>query len=69
MDIRRESHVTVSRVTRVFGPRGATGAIHALGPLDLDLYKGEFLSVVGYDSQVSPRIRPVEVGTSMPVMA
>ena len=47
MDIRRESHVTVSRVTRVFGPRGATGAIHALGPLDLDLYKGEFLSVVG----------------------
>ena len=32
-------------VTRVYGP--ASGGLHALGPIDLDLRPGEFFSVVG----------------------
>jgi NitT/TauT family transport system ATP-binding protein len=37
-------HVTARGITRIFpGPR----PVHALGPLDLDLKRGEFFSVVG----------------------
>ncbi|MFE1601331.1 ABC transporter ATP-binding protein [Methylobacterium sp. ID0610] len=43
----REIHASLSGVTRIFGPRGKVGAIHALGPVDLDLVRGEFFSVVG----------------------
>ena len=43
----REVHASLRGVTRVFGARGKVGAIHALGPLDLDLMRGEFFSVVG----------------------
>jgi NitT/TauT family transport system ATP-binding protein len=40
--------VTLRRVTRVFPPIAAGGlAVHALGPLDLDLRAGEFFAVVG----------------------
>jgi NitT/TauT family transport system ATP-binding protein len=42
-----EFHVNVRGVSRVFAARGGTAAVHALGPLDLDLRKGEFFSVVG----------------------
>jgi NitT/TauT family transport system ATP-binding protein len=38
------AHATLRRVTRVYP--GAT-PLHALGPLDLDLARGEFFSVVG----------------------
>jgi NitT/TauT family transport system ATP-binding protein len=34
-------------VTRVYPGRSGRPPVHALGPIDLDLYKGEFLSVVG----------------------
>ncbi len=38
------AHATLRGVTRVYP--GAT-PVHALGPLDLDLARGEFFSVVG----------------------
>ncbi len=38
---------SLSGVTRIFGTPGRAGAVHALGPIDLDLRQGEFLSVVG----------------------
>src|SRR5215469_10464143 len=39
-----DQHLTVRGVTRIFpAPR----AVHALGPIDLDLRRGEFFSVVG----------------------
>ena len=38
---------SLAGVTRVFGTPGRPGAVHALGPIDLDLREGEFLSVVG----------------------
>ena len=34
-------------VTRVFGTPGKPGTVHALGPIDLEMRQGEFLSVVG----------------------
>ena len=39
-------HVTLSSVTKVFR-RTEGGDVHALGPLDLELVKGEFFAVVG----------------------
>lgn len=42
-----EPHARLRGVTRVY-PAGPGGqAVHALGPLDLDLRRGEFFSVVG----------------------
>ena len=38
-------HVSLRGVTRVYPTR--TGKLHALGPVDLDLRKGEFFAVVG----------------------
>jgi len=40
-------HVALRDVARVFPPRGTQPALHALGPIDLDLIKGEFFAVVG----------------------
>ena len=33
--------------TRVYPPRAGHGAVHALGPVDMELRQGEFFSVVG----------------------
>lgn len=38
-------HVAVEGVTRIF--KGARATVHALGPVDLELRRGEFFSVVG----------------------
>jgi NitT/TauT family transport system ATP-binding protein len=40
-------HARLQGVTRVFGGRKGAAAVHALGPVDLDLRQGEFFSVVG----------------------
>ncbi len=42
-----QTHASLLGVTRIFGGRGAAKPIHALGPVDLSLAKGEFFSVVG----------------------
>jgi NitT/TauT family transport system ATP-binding protein len=41
------AHVSLRGVTKVFPGADAGPPLHALGPVDLDLYKGEFLAVVG----------------------
>ena len=41
------AHVTLRGVTRVFPASGGGQAVHALGPIDLDIGKGEFFAVVG----------------------
>ena len=43
----KEPHATLSGVTRYFNKHGSKERFHALGPIDLTLYKGEFFSVVG----------------------
>lgn len=42
-----EIHARVAGVTRVFAARGGQPPVHALGPIDLELRRGEFLGVVG----------------------
>jgi NitT/TauT family transport system ATP-binding protein len=42
----RAAQVVLRNVSRVY-QGGAAGPVHALGPLDLDIPKGEFFSVVG----------------------
>jgi NitT/TauT family transport system ATP-binding protein len=40
-------HVHAVGVTRIYPGHDNQCAVNALGPIDLDLYKGEFLSIVG----------------------
>jgi len=40
-------HVSLRGVTRVYEGSGSGRAVHALGPVDLDLLAGEFFAVVG----------------------
>jgi NitT/TauT family transport system ATP-binding protein len=40
-------HVSLRGVTKVFPKASGGEALHALGPIDLDLCKGEFFAVVG----------------------
>lgn len=42
-----QPHVTLEGVTKVFPATKDRAALHALGPIDLDIAKGEFLAVVG----------------------
>ncbi|RAI42753.1 ABC transporter ATP-binding protein [Rhodoplanes roseus] len=42
-----DHHARLAGVTRVFGRPGSPNCVHALGPIDLDLRRGEFFSVVG----------------------
>ncbi|WP_249277446.1 MULTISPECIES: ABC transporter ATP-binding protein [unclassified Pandoraea] len=42
-----EPHAVLTGVTRYFSKPGERELFHALGPIDLTLFKGEFFSVVG----------------------
>jgi NitT/TauT family transport system ATP-binding protein len=41
------AHISLRGVTKVFPGVGSHGEVHALGPVDLDIVRGEFFSVVG----------------------
>jgi NitT/TauT family transport system ATP-binding protein len=41
------AHVSLTNVTKVFKRPGAAGDVPALGPLDLELRRGEFFAIVG----------------------
>src|ERR1700681_1371492 len=43
----QEIHARLCGVTRVYPGAAGTQPVHALGPVDLDLRKGEFFAVVG----------------------
>ena len=43
----REIHAQLEAVTRIYPGGGAHPPVHALGPIDLDLRKGEFFAVIG----------------------
>jgi NitT/TauT family transport system ATP-binding protein len=40
-------HLSLRGVSRTYQAHAQQGTVHALGPLDLDLRRGEFLSIVG----------------------
>ena len=42
-----DDHVVMRGLTRIFQGHGKAAPVHALGPVDLTLKKGEFFSVVG----------------------
>ena len=42
-----EIHVALRGVTRVYPAHSGHGEVHALGPVDLDLKRGEFVGIVG----------------------
>lgn len=42
-----EPHARLRGVTRVYPAGQGAKPVHALGPIDLDLHRGEFFSVVG----------------------
>lgn len=42
-----EIHASLSGVTRIYPGTAGTRPVHALGPVDLDLRRGEFFAVVG----------------------
>ena len=43
----QQVHASLSGVTRVYPGASGTQPVHALGPVDLDLKRGEFFAVVG----------------------
>jgi NitT/TauT family transport system ATP-binding protein len=61
----REIHAEVSEVTRVY-PSADGGEVHALGPVDLTLAKGEFYSVVGPSGCGKSTLLDVLAGLSRP---
>ena len=40
-------HISLRAVTKIFPAVGAQAEVHALGPVDIDIVRGEFFSVVG----------------------
>jgi NitT/TauT family transport system ATP-binding protein len=54
-------------VTRVYPPRAGHAAVHALGPLDLKLHKGEFFSVVGPSGCGKSTLMKLATGLQFPV--
>jgi NitT/TauT family transport system ATP-binding protein len=47
LPLQREVHARLEAVTRVYLGAGGQPSVSALGPIDLDLRKGEFFAVVG----------------------
>ena len=45
--VRRDVHAKLTGVTRVYPGAAGQPAVHAMGPVDLELAKGEFFAVVG----------------------
>lgn len=43
----RSVHASLREVTRIYPPRAGRPELHALGPISLDLVRGEFFAVVG----------------------
>ena len=61
-----EPHARLRGVTRVFGGARGRGGVHALGPVDLDLRRGEFFAVVGPSGCGKSTLLDVLAGLSGP---
>jgi len=59
-------HVSLRGVTKVFTRPSGAGEVHALGPIDLDLRKGEFFAVVGPSGCGKSSLLEVIAGLSVP---
>lgn len=59
-------HASLRGVTRIYPARAGRPPLHALGPLDLDLRRGEFLSVVGPSGCGKSTLLDVVAGLALP---
>jgi NitT/TauT family transport system ATP-binding protein len=59
-------HVSLRNVTKVFRREESGGEVHALGPIDLDLRKGEFFAVVGPSGCGKSSLLEIIAGISEP---
>jgi NitT/TauT family transport system ATP-binding protein len=60
------SHLSLSAVSKTFDPLRGQKAVHALGPLDLALPKGEFFSVVGPSGCGKSTLLEIAAGLTRP---
>jgi NitT/TauT family transport system ATP-binding protein len=59
-------HARLKGVTRVYGAAASGPTVHALGPIDLDLQRGEFFSVVGPSGCGKSTLLDVLAGLAVP---
>ncbi|MBI5110987.1 MAG: ABC transporter ATP-binding protein [Rhodovulum sp.] len=61
-----EIHARLAEVTRTYGAVGGRGGVHALGPVDIALRRGEFYSVIGPSGCGKSTLLDVLSGLSRP---
>jgi NitT/TauT family transport system ATP-binding protein len=59
-------HVELKSVTRTYPARAGHGAVHALGPVDLTLRRGEFVGVVGPSGCGKSSLLEIVAGLAIP---
>ena len=60
------SHAELRGVSKVFPAAGGQGDVHALGPIDLNLAKGEFIAVVGPSGCGKTTLLEILAGLAVP---
>src|SRR4029453_15238088 len=60
------SHAELREVSKVFPAAGGQGDVHALGPIDLNLAKGEFIAVVGPSGCGKTTLLEILAGLAIP---
>jgi NitT/TauT family transport system ATP-binding protein len=60
------SHAELREVSKVFPAAGGQGDVHALGPIDLNLAKGEFIAVVGPSGCGKTTLLEILAGLAVP---
>lgn len=60
------AHARIKAVTRVFPATAETGELHALGPVDLTIARGEFVAVVGPSGCGKSTLLDILAGLSPP---
>jgi NitT/TauT family transport system ATP-binding protein len=60
------THAELRGVSKVFPATGGQGDVHALGPIDLNLAKGEFIAVVGPSGCGKTTLLEILAGLSVP---
>ena len=64
--VSRDIHVAFRGINHVYPARAGHEAVHALGPIDLELRRGEFLSVIGPSGCGKTTLLEVLAGLVMP---
>src|ERR1700751_2307449 len=62
----QDVHASLSGVTRIYPAAAGTQAVHALGPVDLELKRGEFFAVVGPSGCGKSTLLEVLAGLQLP---